>query len=324
MGTVADNPESNKDQTLFTRARAAYLGLAIGDALGATVEFMTAREIAHSFGVHDKIIGGGWLKLKAGQVTDDTTMSLALGQAILQDKAVHAKTIASAFDAWMKAKPVDIGNTIRRGIVHFRYTGIPEVPESEHDAGNGACMRCLPIALFSYLNDCEQVIVASRAQAHITHNNAVSDAGVECVIAMIQRALAGQTKSELRNGPVASLLHAFPVYGFRSHRHENPTGYIVETLQAVFQSFFDTANFKECLIDVVNRGGDSDTTGAIAGMIAGSYYGLAALPDEWVNVLDQGIRSACESQADALIRLGLSQENSMSGTWETSNENRCT
>jgi hypothetical protein len=68
---------------VLARAEAAYLGLALGDALGATVEFMTPREIAHHFGVHREIVGGGWLKLRPGQVTDDTGMSLALGEAIL-------------------------------------------------------------------------------------------------------------------------------------------------------------------------------------------------------------------------------------------------
>ena len=65
------------------RGIAAYLGLAIGDALGATVEFMTPAEIRHEYGTHQHIIGGGWLKLKAGEITDDTEMSLALGDAIL-------------------------------------------------------------------------------------------------------------------------------------------------------------------------------------------------------------------------------------------------
>lgn len=69
--TGAPAPES------LSRAIAAYLGLALGDALGATVEFMTPREIVAAHGVHDRIRGGGWLRLRAGQVTDDTTMSLA-------------------------------------------------------------------------------------------------------------------------------------------------------------------------------------------------------------------------------------------------------
>ena len=79
--TAADRPEVT--QEVLARAEAAYLGLALGDALGATVEFMTPREIVHDYGTHCEIIGGGWLKLRAGQVTDDTGMTMALAEAIL-------------------------------------------------------------------------------------------------------------------------------------------------------------------------------------------------------------------------------------------------
>jgi ADP-ribosylglycohydrolase len=82
-GADAPADRVSVSEALLARAEAAYLGLALGDALGATVEFMTPREIVHHFGVHREIVGGGWLKLKPGQVTDDTTMSLALGEAIL-------------------------------------------------------------------------------------------------------------------------------------------------------------------------------------------------------------------------------------------------
>ena len=132
------------------RGIAAYLGLAIGDALGATVEFLTPNEIRHQHGVHRDITGGGWLRLKAGRVTDDTTMSLALGEAILARGCVEAQAAAAAFDAWMRGKPVDIGNTVRRNLIQFRKTGNPEAPASEHDAGYGAAMRILPVALACY------------------------------------------------------------------------------------------------------------------------------------------------------------------------------
>ena len=143
MMNVSDR--KNKVPYLKQRAIGAYLGLAIGDALGASVEFMTPREIAAQYKVHNKIIGGGWLHLKAGQVTDDTEMSLALGDAILKTGKVDASVIAQSFSDWMARKPVDMGNTVRRGIVRFRQNATTEMPESEHDAGNGACMRTLPI-----------------------------------------------------------------------------------------------------------------------------------------------------------------------------------
>jgi ADP-ribosyl-[dinitrogen reductase] hydrolase len=287
-----------------SRAVAAYLGLAIGDALGATVEFMTPREIAAQYKVHDTLCGGGWLRLKPGQVTDDTTMALALGGAILQSGRVDALAAARAFDDWMRARPVDIGNTVRRGLLHFRVTGIPETAPSEHDAGNGAAMRVLPVALATLGQSEAQVRAACRAQAHVTHNNAVSDAATECLALMVQDALQGAEPMQLLQRHVAPLIADHPEFEFRNATpRSNPSGYIVETLHAVFQAFFGTIGFRECLIDVVNRGGDADTTGAIAGMLAGAVYGQAALPKAWLGALDPDTRRACEGQAHALMAL---------------------
>lgn len=288
-----------------SHAVAAYLGLAIGDALGATVEFMTPREIAAQFKVHDQIIGGGWLKLKPGQVTDDTTMALALGHSIQQAGRVDAHAAAAAFDAWMRAKPVDIGSTVRRGLLAYRKTGDPRMPPSEHDAGNGAAMRVLPVAL-AMLNKSEaEVRAACRAQAHVTHNNPLSDAATETLALMVRDALLGASKLDLLHQRAHPLVNDHPAFAFRAVRQrENPSGYIVETVQAVFQALFDTDSFEACLIDVVNRGGDADTTGAIAGMLAGALYGPAGIPWRWLHALDAATRHACETQARALVNFG--------------------
>ena len=288
---------------LTDRAIAAYLGLAIGDALGATVEFMTPREIAAQYGIHDTLRGGGWLHLKPGQVTDDTTMSLALGDSILKAGKVDALAAAQAFDAWMCAKPVDIGNTVRRNLLQFRKTGIPEAPCSAHDAGNGAAMRVLPAALATLGQPEETVRAACRAQAHVTHNNALSDAACECLVLMVQDALQGASKNELLHRHAHPLAARFPEYKFRAVKQiSNPSGFVADTLRAVFQGFFDTDDFRDCLVDVVNRGGDADTTGAIAGMLAGAVYGLGEIPEEWLKGLDHRTRDSCVSQAKILVR----------------------
>jgi ADP-ribosyl-[dinitrogen reductase] hydrolase len=285
------------------RARAAYLGLAIGDALGATVEFMTPAEIRHRHGTHRELRGGGWLRLKPGQVTDDTTMSLALGRAILEGGGrVEALACARAFDAWMRAKPVDIGNTVRRNLVTFRHSGSPVAPPSEHDAGNGAAMRVLPVALATLGQPAEVVVAATRAQAHVTHHNEVSDAACDALVAMLHDALkvgAGGTVNWAEHA--AALVTRQPLFAFEGRRRENPSGYVVETLQAVLQAFLGTGNFEDCLVDVVNRGGDADTTGAICGMLAGARYGLEAIPRRWLKALDPAVRAACEEQALALL-----------------------
>lgn len=293
--------ETPVDQ-LQARAVGAYLGLAVGDALGATVEFLIPREIKELHGVHRDLIGGGWLKLRKGQVTDDTEMSLALGQAILDTGDVAAGPIAAAFSAWMKSKPVDIGNTVRRGITHYRLTGEPQVQESGYDAGNGACMRSLPIALATLGADDETVAAANRIQSHITHHNALGDAGTFTVIRMVQAALLGGTWEDLK-GLTNTLIDEEPKYRYDRRRMENPGGYLVDTLQAVFQSLFVTDSFEEALIEVVNRGGDADTTGAILGMIAGAFYGPDAIPRRWVSTLDKKVAASCRAQASALLAM---------------------
>jgi ADP-ribosyl-[dinitrogen reductase] hydrolase len=121
---------------------------------------------------------------------------------------------------------------------------------------------------------------------------------------MAQDSLRGFDKNYLLHTYAHPLVAKHSAFKFRAVRQSsNPSGYIVDTLQAVFQSFFDTDNFEDCLIDVVNRGGDADTTGAIAGMLAGALYGLEAIPEVWLKTLDVNVSRACTNQAHALIRV---------------------
>lgn len=286
--------------TLADRAIGAYLGLAIGDALGATVEFMTPREIQAKYGVHKEITGGGWLRLKAGQVTDDTTMSLALGEAILaHGGAVVPEACARAFDAWMRAKPVDIGNTVRRNLITWRRSGEASAPPSEHDAGNGAAMRLLPVALATLGQSMTAIAAANAAQAHVTHHNALSDAACECLIALIHAGLLHRPAEA--HVAIERLMDAHSIFKPPAKRVDNPSGYIVDTMHAVLQTLEDFDDPFTALVDIVNRGGDADTTGAIVGMIVGARAGAQALPNRWVKKLDKHVADSCRDQAVALI-----------------------
>ena len=287
---------------LLDRACGAMLGLAIGDALGATVEFMTPREIAAQHGTHDCIRGGGWLRLAPGDVTDDTTMTFALGNAWLcAGKAPSAEACATAFDDWMRAKPIDIGNTVRRGIVRWRLHGSAHGEPSQH-AGNGATMRCLPVALATLGADVEAVTDAALTQARVTHHNPLTDAATVRVVQMVQRALCGHGVGGVL-ACAEALTAAQPAFAFRGRRIENPSGYIVDTLQAVLQAIERHEGFEAVLIDVVNRGGDADTTGAIAGMIMGAVVGEVALPARWRRAVRREVRTECVRQACELIAL---------------------
>ncbi|MDH3978318.1 MAG: ADP-ribosyl-[dinitrogen reductase] hydrolase [Gammaproteobacteria bacterium] len=285
---------------VFDHARAAYLGLAIGDALGATTEFMTPGEIKAKHKLHRKIIGGGWLYLKPGQVTDDTEMSLALGKALLLAGQWDLKGIAENFLAWMKSKPVDIGATCRRGIRDYMLKGQLEVPYNEWDAGNGAAMRMAPVALFT-LGDFLLLEEYAIKQAHLTHNHILSDAACVVIGCMVQQGILGTDRHNLHE-TTRELVAEHPSFRFNNYRG-NASPYVVDTLQTVFHYLFSTANFEECLIGVVNQGGDADTTGAIAGMIAGAFYGLDAIPARWLKKLNKEVKDEAENQTVRLVKL---------------------
>jgi ADP-ribosyl-[dinitrogen reductase] hydrolase len=230
-------------------------------------------------------------------------MSLALGEAILAMRGqVEPLACAQAFDSWMRAKPVDIGNTVRRNLLAFRRTGCPQAPASDYDAGNGAAMRVLPVALATFGWPEAEVRAACRAQAHVTHHNAASDAACEFLALTVQDFLRGDSLRQVFQHRIRPLVTAHPAFAFRNRpRRENPSAWVVETMQAVLQAVVDSGGFEDCLIDVVNRGGDADTTGAIAGMLGGALHGRAALPARWLKALDPVVRETCVGQARRLL-----------------------
>ena len=285
---------------VFERARAAFLGLALGDALGATTEFMTPGEIRAKFKIHRKIIGKGWLRLKAGEVTDDTEMSLCIARALLREGIWDLRGIAEEFAAWLKGHPKDIGATCRRGIRDFLVKDQLQTPFNEWDAGNGGVMRMAPVALFT-LGDEGLLARCAMEQARITHNHPLSDAACVTVGRMVQQALLGADRFGL-HALTRELVGQFPTFRFNNYRGM-ASAYVVDTLQTVFHYLFTTAEFEECLIGVVNQGGDADTTGAIAGMIAGAFYGLEAIPPKWLNKLDARVKVEAKDAAERLLRL---------------------
>jgi ADP-ribosyl-[dinitrogen reductase] hydrolase len=282
------------------RARAAFVGLAVGDALGATVEFLTPGEIAAAHGVHRDIVGGGWLRLPPGRVTDDTEMSLCIARTIDEQGGWSLRAIADAFAAWMKGQPADVGNTVRRGIRGYIVHGQLETPYNEWDGGNGAAMRMLPVALYA-LGDEALLDRCAIEQAHLTHHHALSDAACRALGRMVQLAVLGLPRAGLRR-EADVLVARYPAFGFEPYRGL-ASGYVVDTLQTVLHHFFGTGSFEECLVATVNQGGDADTTGAIAGMLAGATYGEAEIPRRWTRKLDRALVAELARLADRMVAL---------------------
>ena len=285
---------------LWDRALGSFLGLAVGDALGATVEFMTAREIAAQYKIHREIIGGGWLRLKPGRVTDDTEMALALGSAVIASSGWNVRAIADAFVVWMRSNPVDIGNACRRGISNYISTGRLSVPPAEENGGNGAAMRNLPTVIVSLASE-ELLIQRSLEQAHLTHHHPQSDAATVALARMTRQLLLEGERAacdQIANGLIAQQ-RMFAFKPWPGHT----SGYIVHTVQTVFDGFFNTGGFEDCLVRVVNRGGDADTAGALAGQLAGALYGVQAIPARWLKKIDPKVIAAIYLQTQKLLNL---------------------
>ena len=295
---------------LLDRCLGAYLGLALGDALGATVEFMTPREIRQQFarqgGLHRHIVGGGWLKLRPGQVTDDTTMSLALGEALLlghrSGRPWDTTLVADGFVAWWRGRPVDCGNTCRRGIQRYLRDGSLAGPEQDGDGGNGALMRLLPAAIATLGDDALFERVA-LAQARVTHHHRLSDAAVLGIGRLLRALLRGADAAGLQAG-IDAWVAEWPAFRHRPYPGR-ASGYVVDTVQTVLHALTTQPDFEHAVLCAVNQGDDADTTGALTGMLAGAQGGAAALPPHWLRRLERDTRRAITDQASALLALAL-------------------
>jgi len=290
--------------TLQSRAIAAFLGFAIGDAFGATVEFLTEREIAAQYGVHWNVIGGGWLKLKPGEITDDTQMSLVLARSLARRGGLDVQDVAQGFADWLKSGPLDVGNTCRRGIRRFMTHGTVEGPYSEGDGGNGAVMRALPVALAT-LGRTEVGEAWAVQQGHITHHQDKSDAACVWFVRLLHQALREPDKAALR-ALADACVEECPYFRYAGYAGPS-SAYVVDTFRTVLCGLFETSTFEDCLIRVVNRGGDADTTGAMVGALAGALYGLDAIPKRWLKALQKDAREEICQITPMLLALNAGQ-----------------
>lgn len=303
----------------WDRALGAYLGLAAGDALGATVEFMRPREIQQLYGTHRDITGGGWLKLAPGQVTDDTTMSLVLGQALV-DAGLHGvqqacqqtlppnpaldaltRRIGEAFAGWWRAKPVDCGATCRRGIQRFIVHGTLAGPPNDGDGGNGALMRNLPVALAT-LGQPQALEVLSLAQSHLTHHHPQSDTATLGLGALTQALVLGQLDHSQCQAWMQQWASEHRAFRYQPYPGR-ASGYVVDTVQTVLHSLHQATSAEEAIVTAVNQGDDADTTGALVGMLAGALWGASGLPERWLKRLQRDTVQAITVQTRQLLAL---------------------
>ena len=297
------NAEPAHTISMRSRYHGCLLGLAVGDALGGPVEFMTTEQIIAKRGKPVReMIGGGWLKLRPGETTDDTAMARALAESIVAIGGFDAADVAGRYVRWMERKPPDIGNITRIALNGWR-TGlnVPNAALGAHrqtggkSAGNGTIMRCAPIAL-RYADDERRLIDASHDEALITHFDPQAWTGSIAVNLLIARLLHGMPLAaaikdvayRIRRMPKA----ACEVAEVLEKTHGNlPTGllptsgYVLNTLRIAVWALLGHADFEEAVVAAVNLGGDADTQGVVTGALAGALYGLEAIPRRWLDSL---------------------------------------
>jgi ADP-ribosylglycohydrolase len=288
-------------QTL-DRQRGALFGLAIGDALGAAVEFRSPGSFPEVTGYR----GGGPHRLKPGEWTDDTSMALALADSIasvgwdLDDQA--RRYLAWCEKGWysVNGRCFDIGTTTASALARFQREADARTSgdRSERASGNGSIMRLAPVPIrYAHLYpgrllELVQLLTDSSLPTHASPQCLSACAYLGLVLAALiegidrEQALAADWKTlrDLRE------IHAFhrevADVAEGSFRRKRPpeivgSGYVVHSLEAALWAFHDAKNFREAVLRAVNLGDDADTTGAICGQLAGAYWGESGIPQEW-------------------------------------------
>jgi len=295
----------------------AMLGLAVGDALGTTLEFAAPG----SFEPLTDMVGGGPFDLPAGAWTDDTSMALCLADSLIERRAFDPVDQLERYVRWWRdghnssiGRCFDIGGSTFRALNRFEQTGEPFPGDADpNGAGNAPLMRLAPIPLlwaFWPHRATQNAIFSART----THGDPRAADAARVLCLMMITALFSRDKDEVfmvaealadRDGEGALHPEVAAVAAGSFREKEPPeivgSGFIVESLEAALWALHSTSTWEEGALAAVNLGNDADTTGAIYGQLAGAIYGIDAIPTRWLEKLV--MREEIEARADALFFL---------------------
>ena len=309
-GTIAagQRPADRRPVTR-DRFRGALLGLAVGDALGAPAEFLTPVEVRDRWGVLDEMVGGGCHHVEPGEGTDATEMMLELAESLVAG-SFDPEDVVARYRAWFAAGPRDVSLTTRTAMLALA-AGTPWELASRRayeilgspTPGNGSLMRCAPVAL-RYFFDGDTRRRVSLADSALTHFDHL--AGWSCVALneLLAAAMAGRLEESLP--AIAASLDAEDSRVSRALREVadaepgeiHAGAFVLDSLKAAVWAVLHTTTFEGALVEIVNRGDDCDTVGAVAGALAGARYGADAIPARWLEALL--VRERVAAAADGL------------------------
>ena len=306
--------------TVVDRQRGTLIGLAVGDALGAAVEF---RPPGTFLEVTD-YRGGGPHRLGPGEWTDDTSMALALADSIAE-AGWDLDDQARRYVAWWRTgkysvndRCFDIGTTTRAALARFERTGDARTAaeRSERASGNGSIMRLAPVpiryaGLFpDRLEELAGYLVESSLTTHASPQCLSACAYFGVVLCGLIHGIDREEVLAPDWGPLVRLRAIRPLHpevdevAAGSFRRRPPeiigSGYVVQSLEAALWAMHDAADFREAVLRAVNLGDDADTTGAVCGQLAGACWGETGIPLQWrenlarPDMIEQALRGLLE------------------------------
>lgn len=273
-----------------------FVGLAIGDTLGMPLEF---KQLGSFEPIH-ALKAGGPFDLPLGYWTDDTSMALCLADSILDKQGYDSYDVMGRYANWRDkgyrsstGVCFDIGNQVSSALSSYRTN--PEVAASEprtESAGNGCIMRLAPVVIASMAanNGFEATMRLAAVSGRETHYSVLAEEATALFAGLLFNAVKSNSKDQILqlNVPDITNDQLLKVIQNASEKTESqlqPTGFVVDTLEVAVWAFMTTDNFKDGALKAVNLGGDSDTIGAVYGQLAGAYYGLAGIPQDWLDQL---------------------------------------
>ena len=315
LDTVGQN-----SSLLASKFRGALLGLALGDALGTTLEF-SARDSKPKV---TELTGGGPFNLKSGQWTDDTSMALCLAHSLIRcEESVLADQIKLYWYWWregafsVNGECFDIGNTVMSALYKYETEKTVYAGSTSPDtAGNGSLMRVAPAALFAFSSPKEVARICGES-SRTTHGAVEAVDACRYFGVLIHGAIRGVPKHKLTTElytPTkgmwdgrAALAPKVVEAALNAHKKTRDqiksSGYVIDTLEAAIWAFHHTDTFEDGAILAVNLAGDADTVGAVYGQLAGAYYGEMQINPEWIRELAKF--HIFYLYADKLLRFGV-------------------
>ncbi len=253
------------------KAIGMFMGLFIGDALGAPNEFLRPYEIVEP--VTD-MVGGGVHNTAVGEWTDDGAMAVAIADAYITSKRFDPENIALNFRMWRKTGHFgtrnyvfDIGRTCGEAIDRMTATQPYAGSCAINASGNGSIMRVAPIVLANH-NNLSNAVAQSVAVSVMTHGNADT---IHYIAGFVAELMSGKAEDSFDY--------------LKHYRDPYATGTVMYTYNMAWECVNETSSFEKALVMAVNKGYDADTVGAVTGMLAGRKYGLKGIPTRWLDKL---------------------------------------